>query len=138
LCQAGILKADPEEALKKGLTRPFFPHGLGHHLGIQVHDVGGKLASPNGTLKPPPDAYPALRNTRVLEIGHLITIEPGLYFIPMLLKPYRGGDHSKTFDWKMIDELASLGGIRIEDNVLVSENGPKNITRVIEAELGIG
>jgi len=138
LCQAGILKSDPEEAVKKGLTRPFFPHGLGHHLGIQVHDVGGKLASPDGTLKQPPEAYPTLRNTRVLEVGHLVTIEPGLYFIPMLLKPFATGNHSKSFDWKLINELTPLGGIRIEDNVFVTENGPKNITRVIESELGIG
>jgi len=138
LCQAGILKADPEEAVKKGWTRPFFPHGLGHHLGIQIHDVGGKLASPDGTLKPSPEAYPTLRNTRVLEIGHLVTIEPGLYFIPMLLKPHRDGANSKAFNWKLIDELTPLGGIRIEDNVYVTESGSRNITRALEAELGIG
>jgi Xaa-Pro dipeptidase len=137
LCQAGILHAEPEVAVKKGWTRPFFPHGLGHHLGIQVHDVGGKLASPDGKLQPPPEAYPSLRNTRTLEVGHLVTIEPGLYFIPMLLKPYRNGADSKAFNWKLIDELMPLGGIRIEDDVYVTESGPKNITRVIEAELGI-
>jgi len=138
LCQAGILKVNPEEAVKKGWTRPFFPHGLGHHLGIQIHDVGGKLASHDGKLQPPPSEYPALRNTRTLEKGHLVTIEPGLYFIPMLLKPFREGHDSKAFDWKLIDELAPLGGIRVEDNVLITDGGPRNITRVLEAELGIG
>jgi len=58
LREAGILKADPEESAKMGLTRPFFPHGLGHHLGIQGHDVGGKQASPDGTPNPPPEAHP--------------------------------------------------------------------------------
>jgi Xaa-Pro dipeptidase len=137
LCQVGILNSGPEEAVKKGYTRPFFPHGLGHHLGIQIHDVGGKLASPEGRLHPPPKAYPSLRNTRTLEAGHLVTIEPGIYFIPMLLKPFRNGESAKAFNWKMIDELTPLGGIRIEDNVHVTEGGPRNITRVIEAELGI-
>ncbi|MCL1894083.1 MAG: Xaa-Pro dipeptidase [Holophagaceae bacterium] len=138
LCQAGILRADPEEAVKKGLTKPFFPHGLGHHLGIQIHDVGGKLASPDGTPQPPPEAHPALRNTRTLEVGHLVTIEPGLYFIPMLLKPHREGADSSLFEWKLIDELMPLGGIRIEDNVLLTDQGPRNITREIAVELGIG
>ena len=137
LCQAGVLNAGPEEALEKGFTRPFFPHGLGHHLGIQIHDVGGKLASPCGRLEPPPEAYPSLRNTRMMEVGHLITIEPGMYFIPMLLKPFRDGADSKAFNWKLIDELTPLGGIRIEDDVLVTEKGSRNITRVIEAELGM-
>jgi Xaa-Pro dipeptidase len=138
LCQAGILNSGAEEAVKKGWTRPFFPHGLGHHLGIQIHDVGGKLANPSGKLQPPPKAYPALRNTRTLEVGHLVTIEPGLYFIPMLLKPFREGSDSKAFNWKLIDELTPLGGIRIEDDILITEKGPRNITRVIEAELGLG
>lgn len=138
LREVGILYADPEEAAKKGWTRPFFPHGLGHHLGIQCHDVGGKLASPDGTPQPPPENHPTLRNTRTLEAGHLVTIEPGLYFIPMLLKPYRGGSDSNLFDWALIDELTPLGGIRIEDNVIATENGSRNITRELEVKLGIG
>jgi len=137
LGQAGVLNAGIDEAMKKGLTRPFFPHGLGHHLGIQIHDIGGKLATPEGKLHPPPKAYPSLRNTRTLDVGHLVTIEPGLYFIPMLLKPFRTGPDAKAFNWKLIDELTPLGGIRIEDDVHVTEGGPRNITRVIEAELGI-
>jgi len=73
-----------------------------------------------------------------LEIGHLVTIEPGLYFIPMLLRPHREGPDSSLFDWALIDELTPLGGIRIEDNVLMTENGPRNITREIEIGLGLG
>ena len=126
---AGILKATPEEAVALGFTRPFFPHGLGHFLGIQVHDVAGKLASPDGTLQPPPPEYPTLRTTQTLAPGHLITVEPGLYFIPMLLRPFREGEHASRFDWKQIDELTPLGGIRIEDNILVTAEGPRNLTR---------
>ena len=80
-----------EEALAKGLTHPFFPHGVGHHLGIQVHDVAGRQADRAGTPAPPPKEHPYLRNTRTIEPGQVFTIEPGIYFIPMLLRPLRGG-----------------------------------------------
>ena len=124
-----ILDAEPEEAVKLGLTRPFYPHGLGHHLGIQVHDVAGKLAGPDGSLTPPPAEHPTLRTTRTLEVGHVITIEPGLYFIPMLLRPFRANEHAGRFNWPLIDVLAPMGGIRIEDDILVTETGPRNLTR---------
>jgi len=127
--EAGILKVEAEEAVAKGFTRPFFPHGLGHFLGIQVHDVAGKLAAPDGTLQPPPPEYPTLRTTQTLAPGHVITVEPGLYFIPMLLRPFREGENARFFDWKLIDELTPLGGIRIEDDVLVTADGPVNLTR---------
>ncbi len=129
LHEVGVLKAGVDEALAKKLTMPFFPHGLGHHLGIQVHDVGGKLAGPDGTLQPPPEGYPTLRNTRVVEAGHVLTVEPGLYFIPMLLRPFRENEHAGLLNWKLIDELTPLGGIRIEDDVLATEAGPRNLTR---------
>ena len=83
LSEAGVLKVGAEEAVAKGLVRPFFPHGLGHHLGIQVHDVAGKLASPDGTLQAPPAEHPYLRTTRTIDLGHVLTVEPGLYFIPV-------------------------------------------------------
>jgi len=126
---AGILKAGPEEALQLGFVRPFMPHGLGHHLGIMVHDVAGQLSSPEGATQPPPPEHPNLRTTRILEPGHVLTVEPGLYFIPMLLRPFREGPHASRFDWKLIDELIPLGGMRIEDNVLVTPTGSRNLTR---------
>ncbi len=129
LQQAGVLKVGPEEAVAKGLSRPFMPHGLGHHLGIQVHDVAGKMASPDGTLQPPPPEHPALRTTRTLEPGHVVTVEPGLYFIPMLLRPFRENAHAGLFDWKLVDALTPCGGIRIEDDVVVEAGGPRNLTR---------
>jgi len=129
LKETGILDAEPEEAVKLSLTRPFYPHGLGHHLGIQVHDVGGKLAGPDGSIQPPPPEHPFLRTTRFVEPGHVITMEPGCYFIPMLLRPYREGEHKGRYNWKLIDELAPNGGIRIEDDILVTETGRRNLTR---------
>ena len=129
LQESDIVRADPEEAVGLGLSQPFFPHGLGHHLGLQVHDVGGQLADASGAKAPPPERYPHLRNTRTIECGHVFTIEPGLYFIEMLLREFRDGEHSGRFNWTLIDELAPWGGIRIEDNVVVTEDGHRNLTR---------
>ena len=129
LHSTGILKSTPEESLALGFTRPFMPHGLGHHLGIIIHDVAGRISSPGGATQPPPPEYPSLRTTRILEPGHVLTVEPGLYFIPMLLRPFREGEHAARFDWKLIDELILLGGMRIEDNVLVTATGNRNLTR---------
>ena len=125
----GLLKVDPEEAVDKGLSRPFFPHGLGHHLGIQVHDVAGKQGLPDGTLAPPPVQHPTLRTTRTIDAGQVFTVEPGLYFIPMLLRPFRENEHKAKFNWTLIDELTPCGGIRIEDNLLVTPTGHRNLTR---------
>ena len=102
-----MIRADPEEAVREGWSRGFFPHGLGHHLGIQVHDVAGHQSDAD---------------------GHYFTIEPGIYFIDMLLRPLREGEHSKRFDWKLIDELSPCGGVRIEDNVVVTGSGHRNLT----------
>ena len=124
-----ILRVSAEEAFVKGYTHPFFPHGVGHHLGIQVHDVAGKQSDASGTPAPPPKEHPYLRNTRTIEAGHVFTIEPGIYFIPMLLRRFRSGPEASAFDWDRIDALTPLGGVRVEDNVLVTARGPRNLTR---------
>ena len=129
LAQAGLVRVSAEEAFAKGYTHPFFPHGVGHHLGIQVHDVAGRQADPSGTPAPPPKEHPYLRNTRTIEPGHVFTIEPGLYFIPMLLRPFRSGPAAAAFDWTAIDALTPLGGVRVEDNLVVTAAGPRNLTR---------
>ncbi len=118
-----------DELLKSGISTLFLPHGLGHLLGIQVHDVGGRQRNPQGDILAPPAEYPALRNTRTIEPGQVFTIEPGLYFIPALLNPERNSARGKLINWKLVDELLPLGGIRIEDNVLVTEHGAQNLTR---------
>ncbi len=133
LLEHGLLQGtDRHEAVASGYTKPFFPHGLGHHLGIQVHDVAGKQLGPDGTPAPQPPEHPFLRTTRMIEEGNVFTVEPGLYFIPMLLRPFRTGDkaeHSSKFNWPLIDALTPCGGIRIEDNVLVTQTGHVNLTR---------
>jgi len=129
LTESDVLRSDPEEAVEKGWTRPFLPHGLGHHLGLQVHDVGGHQKDPEGGKRPPPPEHPYLRNTRTIEPRQVFTVEPGLYFIEMLLREFRRGEASSRFNWKLIDELAPHGGIRVEDNVVVTEDGHRNLTR---------
>jgi Xaa-Pro dipeptidase len=125
----GVLRVGADQAIERGLTRPFLPHGLGHHLGIQVHDVGGHQINPRGDRRPPDPLYPNLRTTRPLEAGHVITIEPGLYFIPMLLDPFRSSDNASAFNWGAIDTMIPCGGIRIEDDVLVTADGREDLTR---------
>ena len=129
LSGAGVLRVAADEALERGLSAPFFPHGVGHFLGLQVHDVAGHQAGPEGGSVPPPSAHPFLRTTRTIEPGMVFTIEPGLYFIEMLLRPFRAGSDADAFDWTLIDRLTPFGGIRVEDNILVTEDAGRNLTR---------
>lgn len=129
LREAGVFRVDAEEAFARGLTRPFFPHGLGHFLGVQVHDVAGRQAAPEGGTVPPPPEYPSLRTTRTIEEGMLFTIEPGVYFIPILLEPLRAGSGASAVDWGVVDRLLPSGGVRIEDDVFVGREENRNLTR---------
>lgn len=134
LAETGVLKVSLDEVLERKLTLPFFPHGLGHFLGVQVHDVAGRQASRDGAAAPPPEDFPTLRTTRTIETRMVFTIEPGLYFIPMLLEPYRAGRTTDAFNWPLIDRLTACGGIRIEDDVLVEADRTRNLTREFLAE----
>ncbi|RYC37974.1 Xaa-Pro dipeptidase [Pectobacterium zantedeschiae] len=119
-----------EEAMvEQGLTSPFLPHGLGHPLGLQVHDVAGFMQDDRGTHLAAPTQHPYLRCTRVLEPGMVMTIEPGIYFIESLLAPWREGEFSQHVDWQKIDALKPFGGIRIEDNIVIHEGRVENMTR---------
>jgi Xaa-Pro dipeptidase len=129
LREAGILRVEPAAAIERGVFHAFFPHGLGHHLGLQVHDVGGHLQSPRGERRAPPPHHPWLRTTRVLAPGHVVTIEPGLYFIPMLLRDLRASAHAECVSWALVDQLVSCGGIRIEDDILVTPTGREDLSR---------
>ncbi len=124
-----IVSASAEQQLEQGITRCFLPHGLGHLLGLQVHDVGGWQQDATGTLKQPPEDHPFLRLTRTLEAGHVITIEPGLYFIPQLLSELKAGPGSDAVNWSLVEQLLPYGGIRIEDNLCVLADGHENLTR---------
>ena len=125
----GILQVSAEEAVETGVSAAFFPHGLGHPIGLQVHDVAGFAASDRGGTLPRPEGHPYLRMTRVLEAGMVVTIEPGLYFIDMLLDEVRANGHAGAIDWARLDVFRPYGGIRIEDDVLCTDGAPENLTR---------
>jgi Xaa-Pro dipeptidase len=129
LREVGVLRVEAAEAVAREVSHAFFPHGLGHHLGLQVHDVGGHLQSPHGERRAPPPHWPALRTTRDLAPGHVVTIEPGLYFTPLLLEELRASRHAECVAWELVDQLRPCGGIRIEDDVLVTADGPEDLTR---------
>ncbi|TDJ45730.1 MAG: Xaa-Pro dipeptidase [Gammaproteobacteria bacterium] len=129
LSDAGLVNGNPENYVERGITAAFFPHGLGHFLGIQVHEVGGSFADRTGTEIERPARYPNLRLVRTLETGQVLTIEPGLYFIDSLLTKLKDGPHGKDVNWNTVDHLHKFGGIRIEDNVVVTESGMENLTR---------
>jgi Xaa-Pro dipeptidase len=129
LHEAGLVRCSPAEAVDSGIARRFFPHGIGHLLGLQVHDVGGCLAGPEGGVLPRPALDPALRLTRRLEAGFVVTMEPGLYFIDALLDPLRAGPLAAAVDWPCVERLRRFGGIRIEDNLVVTDSGCENLTR---------
>jgi Xaa-Pro dipeptidase len=124
LKDVGLSTLSEDEAIAGGVTRAFFPHGLGHSLGLQCHDVGCAL------VKPKPE-NPFLRNTTRIAEGQVFTIEPGIYFIEPLLAPLRSGPHAGAIDWKLAAELAKMGGVRIEDDVVVTtgEKSTRNLTR---------
>ena len=135
LVDAELAIGDPDTLLETGVTSAFFPHGLGHLLGIQVHDVGGFMENESGTTIDPPSGHPYLRLTRELEENMVLTIEPGLYAIDMLLENLRGTPAESHVNWNTVDWLRPFGGIRIEDNVRVLINDRENLTRDAFAQL---
>jgi len=132
----GVIKIPPEDALASGVSSAFFPHGLGHGIGLQVHDVAGFAASDAGGTIDKPDGHPYLRLTRVLEPGMVVTIEPGIYFIDMLLEKLRHDGHADAVDWSRVDAFRPYGGIRIEDDVACTDGEPVNLTREEFASAG--
>ncbi|MGL5343329.1 MAG: Xaa-Pro dipeptidase [Plesiomonas sp.] len=129
LRQHDIVRMSEDAMMAEGVTRPFLPHGLGHFLGLQVHDVAGFMQDEQGTHLAAPVEYPALRCTRLLEPRMVLTIEPGLYFIDSLLEPWKQHPLAANFNWAKIDQLRPFGGIRIEDNIVITEHGVENLTR---------
>ncbi|KAK4055755.1 hypothetical protein OIV83_000302 [Microbotryomycetes sp. JL201] len=103
-----------------GLTTAFYPHGVGHLLGLDVHDVGGL---PEGKSKDPLCKYLRLRVP--LEKGFVVTVEPGIYFNEFLLKPHTNSTH---LSHETLERYMYVGGVRIEDNLLVTDNGFDNLT----------
>ena len=122
----GLAHGSDQALVDGGVTRAFFPHGLGHSLGVQTHDVGC------ADLKPRKD-NPFLRNTTTIAPGQSFTIEPGCYFIDDLLGPLEASKAGELVDWPTVKLLTPLGGVRIEDDLVVLDGGLRNLTREVLA-----
>ena len=136
LVETQIVRCSLDEASSLSVSEFFCPHGLGHLLGIQVHDVGGLQVNAEGETLSPPSNYRSLRFTRPIEKNQVFTIEPGIYFIPMLLQELK--ERKAPVNWSAVEGLLSYGGIRIEDNVRVLEEGLENLTRDAFATIAKG
>uniref|UniRef100_A0A069DU71 Xaa-Pro dipeptidase n=1 Tax=Panstrongylus megistus TaxID=65343 RepID=A0A069DU71_9HEMI len=122
LTEAGILNGNVDEMIEAGLSGILQPHGLGHLLGIDVHDVGGYLS--NTPQRPKQSYLKNLRTARVLEEGIVLTIEPGCYFIePLLDKALADENLSKFINKDEITKYRGFGGVRIEDVVVITKTG---------------
>ena len=130
----GITRVSAEAALATGVSNAFFPHGIGHLIGAQVHDVAGFAEGEHGGFVARPDGHPYLRLTRVLQPGMTVTIEPGIYFIDMLLEDLREAGHGDAVNWDRVAFFKPYGGIRIEDEVLCTEAAADNLTRPVFAQ----
>ena len=129
LREADIIRCGAEEAVSTGVSSVFLPHGIGHLLGLEVHDVGGFMRSAESGEIPRPQGHPYLRLTRVLEAGFVVTMEPGIYFIGQLLEGARADARGKAINWSRVQTLMKFGGIRIEDDLAVTSEGCENLTR---------
>ena len=127
--QIGLTRLPGQAALELGITSVFFPHGIGHLLGLQVHDVGGVMGDDQGRERQRPEGHPYLRLTRMLEPGVVVTVEPGIYLIDSLLAAAHADSRRVHIDWTVVEELKPFGGIRIEDNVVATASAPENLTR---------
>lgn len=129
LKEFNIINVAADVAVETGITNAFFPHGIGHGIGLQVHDVAGFAESERGGRIAKPDGHPYLRLTRTLEPGMVVTIEPGIYFIDMLLDRFRNENLGPAINWDRLDAFRPCGGIRIEDEVVCTDAAPLNLTR---------
>jgi Xaa-Pro aminopeptidase len=124
----GLMKGDVAEAVHEGAHALFFPHGLGHQMGLGVHDMedlGENYVGYDDKIKRSEQfglAY--LRFAKALEPGHILTVEPGLYFIPALIDLWKGEKKFTSFiNYEKVEQYRGFGGARIEDNVLITAKG---------------
>jgi Xaa-Pro aminopeptidase len=135
LVQLGILRGEVDSLLSDGAHALFFPHGIGHLLGLDVHDMedlGDAAGYAEGRTRSAQFGLGYLRLDRDLTPGMLVTIEPGFYQVPSLLSdPERVGLSGRALDRGKLAPFADVRGIRIEDDVLVTEHGAEVLTRAL-------
>lgn len=136
LKDAGLMKGDVDEAVKKGAHAMFFPHGLGHQIGLDVHDMedlGEKFVGyDEKTQRSEQFGLAYLRYGKELKAGLVMTVEPGIYFIPALIDKWRAEEKFLEFiEYDKVEEYKGFGGVRIEDNVLITEDGSRVLGKPI-------
>jgi Xaa-Pro aminopeptidase len=121
----GLLRGEPESVVERGAQAVFFPHGVGHMIGLGIRDAGG--AKRGRELAE--DEFPRLRVDLPLEPGHVFTVEPGIYFVPALIQDLEFRErYGDAVDWARAESMGDFGGIRIENNVLITDDGPAVLT----------
>lgn len=121
----GLLRGDPESLVERGAQSLFFPHGIGHMVGLGIRDAGEVLKG----RRVREDEFPKLRMDLPLLSGHVVTVEPGIYLVPALLKDTDFRERYRdAVDWERAESMLDFGGIRLEDNILVTDDGPEVLT----------
>ena len=129
LVAMGVMQGHPQSLVEQDAHTLFYPHGIGHMLGLGVRDGSGLEP---GRTKDPRPCLANLRQDLILRPGYIVTIEPGLYFIPALLNdPARRAKFRDCVNWPLAEKHLGLGGVRIEDNILVTAGDPENLTAAI-------
>ncbi|MBP7636105.1 M24 family metallopeptidase, partial [Candidatus Ozemobacteraceae bacterium] len=128
LTAVGLMRGDPAAAVAAGAHALFFPHGLGHALGLDVHDMEGLgetyVGYDDEFVRSDQFGLAYLRFARRLEAGHVMTVEPGIYFIPTLIAAWKKeAKHAVFIDYAAVEHYIGFGGIRIEDDVLITPEG---------------
>ncbi len=140
LQEMGLMKGDLEAAVAAGAHALFFPHGLGHMMGLDVHDMEGLSEDLVGygdeAKRSTQFGRSSLRLARALKPGFVVTIEPGLYFIPSLIDQWRQENrHAEFIDYDQLEDWKDFGGVRIEDDVLVTSDGHRVLGEPIPKEI---
>jgi Xaa-Pro aminopeptidase len=129
----GVVRGEPTSLVEQEIHTLFFPHGLGHMVGLGVRDASGLEP---GRTKDPRPSLRTLRMDLILRPGYIVTVEPGLYFIPAILDDFgRRVRHPDAVNWDLVDRHRGIGGVRIEDNILVTAGEPENLTAAIPKAL---
>lgn len=128
----GLVKGDTEEALNAGVPGLFMPHGLGHAMGLDVHDMedlGETLVGYDDEIqRDTMFGYASLRFGKRLEVGHVLTVEPGIYFVPQLIEKWEKEKINCDFiNFNKVKEYLDFGGIRLEDDILITPEGCRPI-----------
>jgi Xaa-Pro aminopeptidase len=132
----GLMKGDTESAVAEGAHALFFPHGLGHMIGLDVHDMEDLnenwVGYDENTQRSTQFGLKSLRLAKKLEAGFALTVEPGIYFIPTLIERWEAEGKFKDFvNYGALKPYFNFGGIRIEDNLLITENGSRLLGKAI-------